>query len=124
MRTLKRNKRSVYYARYLGSEPVTVTDAAGNVHDTLEVKRTYSDPVLLECNVSAAAGAEDVDVFGSLSDYTRTICTSDTSLPIDEDTVLWFGIEPTEPYNYIVKRVADSKNGLLIAIAEVSVSNG
>lgn len=124
MRTLKRNKRSIYYALYLRNEPVKVTDAYGNEHDTLEVKRIYSDPVLLECNVSAAAGNEDVDVFGSLSDYTRTICVSGTTLPIDENTVMWFGIEPTEPYNYIVKRVADSKNGLLIAIAEVNVSDG
>jgi hypothetical protein len=38
-----------------------------------------------------------------------------------EQTAVWFGVATTEPYNYIVTRKADSKNGILYALQEVKV---
>jgi hypothetical protein len=34
---------------------------------------------------------------------------------------VWFGVPTTGPHNYIVKRKADSKNGILYALQEVKV---
>ena len=41
---------------------------------------------------------------------------------IDENTIVWFGAAPPDPHNYIVVRKADSKNGILYALLEVTVA--
>lgn len=118
MRSLNKNKRSIYYALCTG-ETANV-DEYGN--ETGESTPTYGEKKALRVNISAASGEEAVQAFGSFSGYTRTVCVSDISCPIEEDSVIWFGIEPTEPYNYIVVRKADSKNGILYALQEVTVT--
>jgi hypothetical protein len=118
MRSLNRNKRSIYYALLTGEE--TNIDEYGN--ETSESTPTYGDPVALECNVSAATGAEADQAFGSFTGYSRTMCVADSNCPIDENSVVWFGREPSEPYNYLVVRKADSKNGILYALQEVTVT--
>jgi hypothetical protein len=47
---------------------------------------------------------------------------ADNRCPIEEDSILWFGVEPNQPHNYIVVRKADSKNGILYALQEVTVT--
>lgn len=118
MRTLNRNKRTIYYALLTGED--TTLDEYGN--ETGEPKPVYGDAVELKCNVSATTGADAVQAFGNFTNYSRTMCVADTNCPIDENTIVWFGIEPTKPYNYIVVRKADSKNGILYAIREVTVT--
>ena len=118
MRTLNRNKRAIYYALLSGTE--RIVDEYGN--DTLEVRKLYGDPVELRVNVSASVGEEDTAAFGDATNYSRTICVADTACPINEQTRLWFGIDPTQPHNYEVVKIADSVNGLLIAIREVMAS--
>jgi hypothetical protein len=118
MRSLNRNKRSVYYALYTGEE--TNHDEYRN--ETSESTPTYGDPVALACNVSAATGAEAVHAFGSFTGYSRTMCVADSNCPINENSVVWFGREPSEPHNYVVVRKADSKNGILYALQEVTVT--
>lgn len=118
MRGLRRNKRLVYYALYTGE--ATNYDEYGN--ETGETTPTYGDIIALMVNVSAASGAEAVEAFGSFTGYSRTICVADSACPIAENSIIWFGIEPTEPHNYIVTRKADSKNGLLYALQEVTVT--
>lgn len=118
MRSLNRNKRGIYYALRTGETPDV--DEYGN--ETGESTPAYGEAIEMRCNVSAATGEEAVQAFGSFTGYSRTMCVSDPACPIDEDTVVWFGIEPTEPYNYIVVRKADSKNGVLYALQEVTVT--
>lgn len=118
MRTLNRNKRQIYYALRTGE--VMNTDEYGN--ETGEPTPIYGAAVALKCNVSAAVGADAVEAFGSLTSYSRTICVSDPNCPIDEDTIVWFGVTPPKPHNYIVVRKADSKNGILYALREVTVT--
>lgn len=118
MRSLNRNRRTIYYALRIG-ETANV-DEYGN--ETGESTPTYGDAVELGCNVSAATGEEAVQAFGSFTGYSRTMCVSDPNCPIGEDTVIWFGVEPDAPYNYIVVRKADSKNGVLYALQEVTVT--
>lgn len=119
MRNLIRNARQIYYARRTGER--RNVDIAG--YETGEVTVTYSAPVVLRCNVSATVGEDAVEAFGSFTAYSRTITVADPNCPLDEDSIVWFGIEDpmSEPHNYIVVRKADSKNGILYALQEVTV---
>lgn len=117
MRSLERNKRSLYYALYINEKPVL--DEYGN--ETSESEPVYGEVTELRCNVSAATGVEAVQAFGSFTNYTRAVCVSDNMCPIAEQTIVWFGIDTTKPYNYVVTRKADSKNGILYALQEVKV---
>jgi hypothetical protein len=118
MRSLNRNKRLIHYALLTGE--VANIDEYGN--ETGEPTSVYEAATPLLCNVSAASGEDAVRAFGSFTAYSRTMFVSDNNCPIDENTIVWFGIEPTEPYNYIVTRKADSKNGILYALQEVTVT--
>ena len=116
MRDLKRNQRTLHYANVIGTEPIM--DEYGN--DTLEVRTLYSPPALLRCNISANVGQEAVEVFGTQTEYSRTISLTGSSCPLVEGTRIWFGVSPEGNSNYTVARVADSKNGFLVALREVT----
>lgn len=118
MRNLNRNRRLIYYALRTGE--VANIDEYGN--ETGETTPTYGNAIELRCNVSAAAGTDVVEAFGNFTNYSRTICVSDPNCPIDEDSIVWFGVQPPEPHNYIIVRKADSKNGILYALREVTVT--
>jgi hypothetical protein len=113
---MQRNWRELHYANLISSEPIK--DEYGN--DTLEVKNTYGPASQLSANVSANIGQEAVNVFGALTGYSRTISYSGESCPLDEGSIVWFGADVNGPHNYVVVKVADSKNGYLIALREVS----
>ena len=116
MRSLQRNWRKLHYAVPVGRE--SIVDEFGN--DTLEVKTTYGDPVELMANVSANVGQEAINTFGSLTGYSRTVTYNGETCPLVEGARVWFGVDPTMSHNYTVIKVADSKNGFLIALREVS----
>jgi hypothetical protein len=118
MRTLNRNKRLIYYAKLTGE--TVKYDEYGN--ETGEPVPVYGDAIELKCNVSAATGTDAVQAFGSFTGYSRTICVADINCPIDENSVVWFGRAADESYNYVVVRKADSKNGVLYALQEVTVT--
>ncbi len=116
MRSMQRSWRDLHYATLTGTEPIV--DEYGN--DTLEVKNVYSSPALLRAIVSANVGQEAVEAFGALTGYSRTISYSGESCPLAEGSLIWFGADVNGPHNYVVVKVADSKNGYLIAVREVS----
>ena len=116
MRDLIRNKRGLWYAVQVGSTPIL--DEYGN--DTLEVEAAFSSPLYLKANVSANVGQEAIEVFGSQTEYSRTVSISGSECPLIEGCRVWFGKEPDAGHNYVVTRVADSKNGFLVALREVS----
>lgn len=118
MRSLNRNKRKIYYALYERDKPIL--DEYGN--ESGESEAIYGDAVELMANVSAASGEDMTQAFGNFTNYSRVLCVSDTSCPLDEQSIVWFGVEPNKPHNYIVTRKADSKNGILYALQEVSVA--
>ena len=117
MRSLERNKRTLYFAEYTGEE--ALYDAEG--YETGESKPTYGEIRELRCNISAATGEEAVAAFGTYTNYSRAVCVADNNCPLTVESVVWFGIPTTEPYNYIVTRKADSKNGIIYALQEVKV---
>lgn len=116
MRSLQRNCRDLYYAIVNGTK--TIKDEYGN--DTLELEHTYSDPTILRVNVSANVGQDAVNTFGSMTGYSRTITYTGDTCPLVEGCRVWFGVDPSDAHNYTVVKVADSKNGYLIALREVS----
>jgi len=116
MRDLIRNKRGLWYAVPEGSTPIL--DDYGN--DTLEVEAAFSSPLHLRANVSANVGQEAVEVFGSQTEYSRTVSIAGNECPLVEGCRVWFGVEPDVSHNYTVARVADSKNGYLVALREVT----
>lgn len=119
MRDLNRNKRDLWYATPVGSNPIL--DEYGN--DTLEVEVAFSSPLHLKVNLSANMGQEAVEVFGSQTEYSRTLSIAGMMCPLVEGCRVWFGVEPNEQgsnHNYTVSRVADSKNGFLVALREVT----
>lgn len=116
MRSLQRNWREIHYAVPTGIEPIL--DEYGN--DTLEVRQVFDTPDKLSVNISANAGQDAVNTFGSQTEYSRTISYVGASCPLVEGARVWFGVPVDGPHNYLVVKVADSKNGYLIALREVA----
>lgn len=110
MRTLERNKRAVTYENVIGTEPIK--DSNGN--DTLEVRKVYAPPVAVRWNVSAAVGEEANEIFGDLTDYSRTVSICG-DCPVSESDRVTFGGK-----RYTVVKIADSKNTLMLALREVA----
>lgn len=120
MRTQVINRTPFYYALYSRTEPRT--DDEGYL--TGEDKIFYHTPVLYKrANISPATGRSDTEQFGQFDNYDKVIVTSDMSCPIDENSVLWIDDTNTRhAYDYVVKRVARSLNGISIAVAKVKSS--
>ena len=119
MRTLEINKQPMWYALCTGK--TEIIDEYGNHTGCFEVK--YASPVYYPVNMSEARNPAQLEAFGIATDYDRTFVTTDMSCPIKEDTIIWFGADPTtEPHNYVVHRIANSLNSITIAIREVSVT--
>lgn len=117
MRSLQRNRRTIYYANFVSSQPAV--DEFGN--ETGERIVEYGEPELLRVNISSASGEAVAEVFGSFTDYSRTISVTGPC-PLVEGSHVWFGISTDKPHNYEVVRAADSLNGTMFALREVTVS--
>lgn len=119
MRSLLRNQQPVFYKLYEGKEEIT--DEYGNATGSfLPIYSALKSAMLC---VSPNKGNSEVEQFGSLEDYDRTMTTADSKCEIDENSVLWIdGADTDGPYNYIVKRKAPWKNSVQYAIKQVSVS--
>jgi len=124
MRSLARNKQTIYYALYDGK--TEIIDEYGN--KTGEYVTSYKSPVSFRINVSAARGTADVEQFGINANYSKTMVTNDMTCPISETTRLWIDtpafdlLENVLPHNYVVTAVAKSINSITYAIKEVVVS--
>ena len=126
MRTLLRNRRKIYYASYIGE--TEIIDEYGNA--TGEYAVSYSNPKEYFGNVSAAQGEMQSRQFGESESYDKVIVLDDINAPIDEHSILWVDTLPhlnedgttATPYDYNVKKVARSLNGVSIAIRKVHVN--
>ena len=126
MRALHRNKIRIFYANYRDKEPLK--DEYGNL--TGEYKISYTNPVAVCANVSAARGEATTRQFGDEERYDRVIVLDDPKFPISAASLIWIDTLPeiaedgsTEtPHDYIVKQVATSLNSVSIAVSKVNVS--
>ena len=126
MRILHRNKVRIFYANYVGKEPILDEDG----YQTGEYQVIYSNPVEVRGNVSSARGEVVTRQFGEDESYDRVIVMDDPKVPITKSSVLWIDTMPTilsdgtteTPYDYIVKQVAPSLNSVSIAVSKVNVN--
>jgi hypothetical protein len=126
MRVLNRNKQALWYAVFVSKEEIM--DEYGNA--TGDYKITYSKPVAMRANISAARGTADVEMFGVALAYDKAIVTDDMSCPISETSILWIDTPPAldedgntiTPHDYVVKRVARSLNSIAYAVSKVDVA--
>ena len=125
MRILRKNCVRIFYATYIGKDPVLDDDG----YQTGEYDIVYANPVECKANVSSARGEAITRQFGEDESYDRVIVMDDPAVPITTSSVLWIDTVPTikedgttdTPYDYIVKRVAPSLNSVSIAVSKVNV---
>lgn len=130
MRCLSRNKRTFWYAHYLGKEPILVPDEEGNMVESGEYRVKYSMPLEAKGNISPAAGATHTGLFGRFDGYDRSIVMADADFPLNENSVLWVDstpfmgeeLEMLVPFDYTVSKIARGLNSVSIAISKVTTS--
>ena len=93
MRNLKKNERDLYYALY--KEDIPIYDESG--FEELEGKPGYDKPVPFKASLSTGQSDAEESPFGKNVTYDRVISTCDTSLPIDENSLIW--VKNTPVYN-------------------------
>lgn len=119
MFSFARNTFTVQFKNFLGM--TEINDEYGNATGCFEP--TYGQLQSALLSVSPNMGTSQVEMFGNLTDYDRTMATADTTCTIDENTILWLdGQSVDAPHNYIVKKRAPWKNSVLYAIKKVTVS--
>ena len=120
MRTLQRNKRTIWYALYNGV--TEVVDEDGNYTGEQEV--SYGEPIQARMNVSGGRGQAEIELFGVDNPFTKTAVTDDLTTPFTTDTIFWFEADPlVDPHNYRCTGVSRTINQVVIALAEISVSH-
>lgn len=80
----------MFYALY--SDKIPVYDEDGN--KTLETTTGFENPVEFQASLSSGTSNADESPFGKDVSYDRVISTTDTSLPIDEHSVVWYKNTP------------------------------
>ena len=121
MRGLKINSKIFYYANYVRTDPVMSDDEIPIATGEFEI--IYTDPVSAEGSFSSVKGEATARIFGLSDDYDSVITLHNQDLGITSASVLWVDdVDPSHPYDYIVKKVAPNLNVTLIAIKKVDVS--
>ena len=121
MRTLQRNKRTIYYALYDGV--TEVVDSDGNYTGEQEV--SYGEVQTARMNVSGGRGQAEIELFGVDNPFTRTAVTDDLTTPFNTDTIFWFEADPlVDPHNYRCTGVSKTVNQVVLALAELDVQMG
>ena len=120
MRTLQRNKRTIWYALYNGV--TEVVDEDGNYTGEQEV--SYGEPIQARMNVSGGRGQAEIELFGVDNPFTRTAVTDDLTTTFNTDTIFWFEADPeTDPHNYRCTGISRTINQVVIALAEVEITD-
>lgn len=135
MRDCKKNQQELYYSTYSDQITEYYRDSEGNIiYDEIDgeliprikcERAGYNNPVSFYVNISAGKGTSQEEVFGVSLDYTKTISTTDMSIPLDEKSLVWFETEPTfnadgtvneASADYSVVGIAKSLNNVVYAL--------
>lgn len=115
MRLLDRDKRTFYYATYVG-RTLLVDD---NHNPTGERSLEYTEPVQAEGTFSMSNGVATPREFGSFIDYDYIIHMEDEHCPFDENTAIWLNHSLDEPPDFKVQRISESRSFVAVAIRQV-----
>ena len=147
MRLLARNKQTLWFANPANS--TWVVDKNGL--KTGEKETTYGTHQSAKMSIAISSGANnlgsqgmaELERYGLVTGYTHRATTEDMNCPINEESIIWFGVphertvesqvevngvmqtvQTTEPlpYNFTVVRKARSLNHLIYYLKEVDVS--
>ena len=115
------DKRPLWYSNPVG-EKTPVVDEWGN--ETGETSQTWSDPAKLMLNVSPPTGSAEANPFGAFTDYSYVVSSSSKkrNTPLYEGTHVWFQTDVSNPFNYIVVKVAEHITDTKYALKEVAAS--
>ena len=99
MRVLERNKKDLWYANRLSSS--FVVDSNGL--KTGEKEQVYGEPVKTRMSMAIFSGANNLgsqgiatlEPYGIVTGYTARAVTEDLNCPMEEQSRVWYGIEPT-----------------------------
>ena len=120
MRTVQRNKRTIWYALYNGV--TEVVDEDGNYTGEQEV--SYGEPIQARMNVSGGRGQAEIELFGVDNPFTRTAVTDDLDTLFNTDTIFWFEADPlVDPHNYRCTGVSRTINQVVLALAELDINH-
>ena len=119
MRDCRANTRNIWYA--IPEKAPYETDDSGDY--TGEYKKIYGKVASKRMNLSPWRGSVHDDYFGATLDYTATLSTSDMSLAIVENTLIWDeapeladGKADSKTAKYVVVAVAKGKYGIHYAL--------
>ena len=134
MRCMSRNKLPFFYALYVTKTPIK--DEYGNWSGEYDVQ--HGNPIPFTANISAAKGETTTRQFGESESYDKVIVMDNNAPPIDEYTILWIDSVPQvdesgalvvngdgdvlTPLYYIVKKIAQSLNSVLVAFCKFKLS--
>jgi len=125
MRTLNKNKQTLYYALYRESTPIYKLDSDGNkivaYTDTTtnpptvyyeelgQNKDGYYEPVEFHGSITLSGGdINNVEYGVSTENYEAILVTSHGEIPIDEKSLIWHETEPeTDDDGYALESSAD-----------------
>ena len=103
MRTLNKNKQTLYYANQDKIVPIyeEYTDDDGNTYplDTGETKLVYGEPIKFKGNIAMSGGETEAQEFGlDISSYEAILIVPKNTLHISETSLIWHTTTPTK-YN-------------------------
>lgn len=135
MRTLRKNKRKIYYALKTAIAAVSSTDTITVDGQTVYVDEgdyglSYDTPVKFLGNISFSGGdSTDVEFGLDMSAYDAIIVTGKDAIPITETSLIWYETDPPTAANdgstadYSVVAVRNSLNQTK-ALLRKRVKNG
>lgn len=114
-----RNKRPIYYSNFSKVE-YEEKDNKKTGHRIV----TYGDVKTVYGTVSTPNGSVTLQMFGTDENYDKTLCFDQTTLDINENSVLWVDKPYTEgvAHDYIVRKVVRNRNFLFVGIRKVDVA--
>lgn len=102
MRTLNKNKQTMYYSLQVGKVPIYETDEDGNVIyykdndgnsyplESGEAPVEYEKPVKFRGNIAMSGGEAQAKEYGlSIADYDAVIIVDTGALPVVQGTRIW-----------------------------------
>lgn len=102
MRTLKKNKQTLYYANQIGTNPIYKLDEDGNVQyyvdsdgnkyplETGEYEAVYGPAIEIEGNIAMSGGESRIAEYGvDVSDYDAILILDKNTAVLSETSCIW-----------------------------------
>ena len=136
MHDLSRNRQDIWFANPTG-EFFYLEDENGNKTGEKEV--SYKEPVKTKMSMATSSGANnlgsqgmaELKPYGITTGYTHRAVTYDMNCEMNEESRVWYGIEPFKvvnnqtvavPHNFMVVRKSPSLNHITYYLKEVDVT--